>query len=117
MKLSQAIITLFGALFMACLSNKITQNCFLVMLMLALYMRWLTLFTRLVLYAPSLYLVLVPTEILNDGIKVSIPSSKPVIIQKNTIISSISALSGIRGMHFMMDCRILTLGMNILDFV
>ena len=117
LKLSYAIKTLSAYTILVFLSGKYTLNFSLALGVFFTYQFWNMIWIRLLLTAPNIYSVKVPTTILNDWVPLSIPSGDNLKIRKNKVVTSISELSGVRGTHLMIALRIMTAVINALIMV
>lgn len=107
-KLTYAIRTLLVYLFCAIMAGRITINTLICIGIFCAYQFWNITWIKLLATTECLYSVRVPTTIIPDWIQFSLPSGKELKIRKNKVVTSISELSGIRGMHLMIALRIMT---------
>lgn len=116
-KLSYAFKTIAAYTFLAIMSGKVTKNFSLAMGIVFTYHFWNFIWIKLLRDTEHIYSVKVPTTVLPDWVQLSMPAGSELKIRKDTVVTSISELSGIRGTHMMVALRVMTAVINSLIIV
>lgn len=116
-KRQYAVSTVSLYIFVAVFAGRVTLNAQLAMGVFIIYQLWGLFWIKLILFSPNIYSIKIPTMIIDDWIPFSIPKAENIKIRKDRVVSSISALSGIRGAHMMVALRVMTATISILVLV
>lgn len=116
-KWSYTLQVLLSYLIVALLAGRVTTNFQLAFGIFIIFQLWGLLWIKILVTSPNIYSVKVPTTIMDDWIQLSLPSTDSIKIRKDRVVTSISELSGIRGVHMMIALRIMTATINMLILV
>mmetsp|Transcript_6670 Transcript_6670/g.14568 ORF Transcript_6670/g.14568 Transcript_6670/m.14568 type:complete len:355 (+) Transcript_6670:45-1109(+) len=97
---------------------KLTTEAFLATGVFVVFQLFTIIWVRVLMTAPNIYSVKIPTTTLPDWVQVSLPdTSTPARVGRDQVVSSISELSGVRGTPLMVALRVVTALKSILGLV